>query len=148
MSLKEQLNEAVKEAMKAGDSAKKTTLRGALAAIKQVEVDEQKELDDGDILGVLQKEVKSRRESIADAEKAGRDDLIQAAEAEVVMLEAFLPQALSPEELEAIVKEVIAEVGASSMADMGAVMGAVMPKVKGRADGGAINQLVRQLLQG
>jgi len=148
MSLKEELNEAVKQALKAGDDAKKTTLRGALAAIKQVEVDQQKELDEGDIVGVLQKEVKSRRESIADAEKAGRDDLKQAAEAEIVMLEAFLPKGLSPEELEAIVKEVIAEVGASSMADMGKVMGAVMPKIKGRAEGGEINQIVRQLLQG
>jgi uncharacterized protein YqeY len=147
MSLKNDLNDALKAAMKAKNELEKMTLRGALAAIKQIEVDEQTELEDPDILGVLQKEVKSRKESIADAEKAGRDDLIATANDEIAILERFLPQALTPEELEAIVKETIAEVGAASMADMGKVMGAIMPKVKGRADGGQVNQLVRQLLQ-
>ena len=147
MPLKEELNQALKEAMKAKNELEKMTLRGALAAIKQIEVDEQTELEDPDILGVLQKEVKSRKESIADAEKAGRDDLIATANDEIAILERFLPQALTSEEVEAIVAETIAEVGAASMADMGKVMGAVMPKVKGRADGGLVNQLVRQLLQ-
>jgi uncharacterized protein YqeY len=148
MSLKDDLNNALKDAMRAKDDLRKTTLRGALAAIKLVEVDEQEELEDSDILRVLQKEVKSRQESIADAKKAERDDLIQTAEAEMGILQEFLPAGLTPEELEAIVKEAIAEAGASSMADMGKVMKAVMPKVQGRADGGQVNQIVRQLLQG
>lgn len=148
MSLKEKITDAVKQAMRDKDDQRKTTLRGAQAAIKQIEVDQQKELDDNDILGVLQKEVKMRHEAIADAEKAGRDDLVAEAKAEIAVLEEFLPKALSQEELETIIKETIKEVGAESMADMGKVMGAVMSKVKGRADGGQINQIVRQLLQG
>lgn len=147
MSLKTQLNDALKEAMKAKDDVKKTTIRGALAAIKQVEVDQQKELDESDLLAILQKEVKSRKESIADAEKAARPDLVEASQAEIKILETFLPAGLSQEELEAIVKETIAEVSAESMADMGKVMGAIMPKIKGRADGGQVNQIVRQQLQ-
>lgn len=147
MNLKEQLTNAVKEAMKANDEQRKTTLRGALAAIKQVEVDQQKELKDDDILAVLQKEVKSRHETIADSIKADRQDLVAKAEAEITILEQFLPQGLSEVELEAIVKQTIAEVGAVSIADMGKVMGAIMPKIIGRADGGQVNQMVRQLLQ-
>ena len=148
MSLKETLNNELKEALRAKDELRKTTIRGALAAIKQVEVDQRKELEDADILGILQKEVKSRKETIADAEKAERPDMIEQAEAEIAILEKFLPKGLSEEEVEAIVRETIAEVGAASMSDMGKVMGAVMPKIKGRADGGVVNQLVRKLLAG
>ena len=147
MDLKEQLTNAVKEAMKANDEQRKTTLRGVLAAIKQVEVDQQTELEDNDILGVLQKEVKSRNETIADSKKANRPDLVSKAEAEIAILEEFLPKGLTDAELEAIVKETIAEVEAGSMADIGKVMGAIMPKIKGRADGAQVNQMVRQLLQ-
>lgn len=147
MDLKEQLTNAVKEAMKANDEQRKTTLRGVLAAIKQVEVDQQTELEDNDILGVLQKEVKSRNETIADSKKANRPDLVSKAEAEIAILEEFLPKGLTDAELEAIVKETIAEVEAGSMADMGKVMGAIIPKIKGRADGAQVNQMVRQLLQ-
>ncbi len=147
MSLKEQINDAVKQAMKEKDDARKTTLRGVLASIKQIEVDQQKELNEDEVLGVLQKEVKMRHESIADSEKADRPDLVAKSQAEIAILEQFLPQAMSEEELTAIIKSTIAEVGATSMADMGKVMGAVMPKVKGRADGGQINQIVRQQLQ-
>lgn len=147
MSLKEQLKDALKDAMRAKDAERKMVLRGALAAIKQAEVDigEQKEED---ILGIVQKEYKGRKESIADAEKAERPDLIEAAKSEMTILEEFLPKGLTEEEVEAIVKEVIAQVGASSMADMGKVMGAVMPHTKGRADGGMVNQIVRKLLAG
>ena len=146
MSIREKINQKIKEAMKSGDELIKTTLRGALAAIKQVEIDQQKEVEEPEIIAILQKEVKSRKELIADAEKAERPDLIKTAEAEINILSAYLPETMSEEELTSKIKEAIAEVGASSMADMGKVMGAVIPKVKGRADGGQISQLVKQLL--
>jgi uncharacterized protein YqeY len=148
MSLLEKLNQDLKVAIKAKDETRKRVLRLALSAAKLVEVEKQEELDDAAVIGVLQKEVKSRQETIDDAEKAGRPDLIEVAEAEMEILEEYLPEAMSPEELETLVKEVIAQVGASSMADMGKVMGAIMPKIQGRADGGQVNQMVRQLLQG
>jgi hypothetical protein len=146
MKIQEQINEEIKNAMRSGDDLVKKTLRGAIAAIRQIEIDEQKELEEKEVIAVLQKEVKSRKESIADAEKAERPDLIEIAKAEMKILAPFLPEAMSEEELTAIIKEVIEAIGASSMADMGKVMGAVMPKVKGRADGGQINQVVKQLL--
>jgi len=147
MSLEEKLNHDLKEAMKAKDETRKRVLRLALLAVKLATVEKQEELDDGDVLSILQKEVKARQETIEDAEKAERQDLIETAKAETAILEEYLPEGLTPEELEALIKETIAEVGASSMADMGNVMKAVMPKVQGRADGGQVNQLVRQLLQ-
>ena len=146
MTLKETLSAAMKDAMKARDETRKIPLRLVMAAIKESEIDNQAELKDDEILRLIQKEVKSRHESISDAEKAGRDDLIAAAKAEMAVLQEYLPKALSPEELEAIIKETIAEVGAGSMADMGRVMQAVMPKLQGRAEGGQVNQLVRKLL--
>ena len=146
MSILEKINQEIKEAMKSHDELIKTTLRGALAAIKQVEIDQQIEVEEPEIIAILQKEVKSRKELIADAEKAERPDLIKTAEAEIKILSTYLPEVMSEEELTSIIKEVIAEVDASSMADMGKVMGATMPKVKGRADGGQISQLVKQLL--
>lgn len=148
MSLKDDLSNATKEALKAGDNLAKLTLRGALAAIKQIEVDERKELDDADILGILQKQVKSRHESIADAEKAERQDLIDEAKAEIAILEKYLPAGLSEEEIQTIVKEAITEAGASSPADMGNVMKLVMPKIKGRANGSQVSSMVKELLQG
>jgi uncharacterized protein YqeY len=147
MSLLEKLNQDLKVAIKAKDETRKRVLRLALTAAKLAEVEKQKELDDAAVIAVLQKEVKSRQETMEDAEKANRQDLIEVAKAEMKILEEYLPEAMSPEELEALVKEVIAEVGATSMADMGKVMGAIMPKIQGRAEGGQVNQLVRQLLQ-
>jgi uncharacterized protein YqeY len=146
MTLKDTLSAAMREAMKAKDETRKVPLRLVMAAIKEEEIDKQKELNDEDVLRLVQKEVKSRQESIADAEKAGREDLIATANAEMAVLQEYLPQPLSPEELEALVKEAIAEEGAASMADMGKVMKAAMVKVQGRADGGQISQLVRKLL--
>jgi hypothetical protein len=145
MSLKDELNNALKDAMRANDALRKMVLRGALSNIKLTEVDSG-ELSEGDLLGIIQKEVKSRRESIADAEKAERDDLINNAEAEIAILEEFLPQGLSEAELKALVDEAIAEVGAASPADMGKVMGVLMPRIQGRADGGAASKLVRDAL--
>ena len=147
MTLKDDLNNHLKEALKANDKIRKNTIRLAMTSIKLAEVEKGGELDDKEVLIILQKEAKARQETIADSEKAERPDLIEEAKAELDILQTYLPEALTPEELEALVKEAIAEVEASSMADMGKVMQAVMPKVQGRADGGQVNQLVRQLLQ-
>ncbi len=146
MDLKTELQEALKEAMRAGDKRRKKTLRMALAEIKNKEIEKGGALEDSEILGILQKEVKSRRETIEGAEQAERPDLIQEAEAEIEILKEFLPQPLSKEELRSLVKEIISEVGAESMADMGKVMGALMPKIRGRADGKEANEIVRDLL--
>ncbi|MBT3240358.1 MAG: GatB/YqeY domain-containing protein [Chloroflexi bacterium] len=146
MSIREKINEEIKIAMKSGDEMVKMVLRGTLAAIKQVEIDERKDLEEAEVLSIVQKEVKSRKESIADAKKAERPDLIEAAEKEMEILAVFLPEAMSDEELTSIIKDVISQVGATSMSDMGKVMGGVMPQVKGRADGGQINQIVKALL--
>lgn len=146
MSIKLELTQALKDAMRSKNEVQKRTVRMALAAVKNAEIDQQHELDDPAILAILQKEVKMRRETIEGAQQAGRDDLIAEAEAEIAVLEGFLPKGLTPEELEAIVAAAIAEVGASSMREMGQVMQAVMPKVRGRADGKDVNQIVRKLL--
>ena len=143
---KEQLSQALKNAMRAQDDVRKRTVRMALAAIKNAEIDKQAELDEPAVYAILQKEVKARRETIEGAQQAGRDDLIAEAEAEIAVLDEFLPQSLTSEELEAIVSETITAVGAASMREMGAVMQAVMPKVQGRADGKEVNQIVRRLL--
>lgn len=148
MSKKKDFEQALKEAMRAKDSLRKSTLRGVLTAIKEAEVREQSDLDDTAILAILQKEVKSRQESIADAERAGRDDLIKSAQAETAVLEEYLPEAISDEELEALVIEAITEVGASTPGDMGKVMKLILPRIEGRADGGKVSQVVRQKLQG
>ena len=147
MSIKDELTSAMKESMKSGDNMAKLTLRGVLAAIQLVEVDQRVELKDEDVLGILQKQVKSRNESIADAEKAGRQDLIDEAKAEIGIIDKYLPAGLSEEEIEAIVKEAIKEAGATSPADMGNVMKILMPKVKGRADGSLVSKMVKDLLQ-
>jgi len=146
MSLKTELQEALKEAMRAGDKRRKKTLRMALAEIKNKEIEKGEELEDPEILTVLQKEVKSRQEMIEGAEKAGRSDLIKEAEADIEILKEFLPQPLSHDELRSLVREVVSEVGAESMADMGKVMGTLMPKIRGRADGKEANEIVREIL--
>ncbi|TAK10797.1 MAG: GatB/YqeY domain-containing protein [Anaerolineae bacterium] len=148
MSLKDELSSALKDAMRASDDGRKIPLRLVISAIQLAQVEKGSELDDTEVMGIIQKEVKARRESIADAEKAKRDDLVEAAQAEMVVLESFLPKGLTVEELEAIVRAAIAEAGATSPADMGAVMKLLVPKTKGRADGGQVSALVRQLLQG
>ena len=147
MTLKNQLNDSLKEAMKSGDEIGKRTLRMALAAVKQVEVDKRIELDDAAIMALLQKEIKNRRESLAEAQKASRTDLIEANEAEIKVIEAFLPKAMPAEELRALVQAAIAEAGAASMSDMGKVMKLVMPKVAGKAPNDMISATVKELLQ-
>ncbi len=148
MAVKSDLEAALRDAMRANDAVRKSTLRVALTAIKEAEVQKMSELDDPAVLAILQKEVKSRQEALAEAEKAGRQDLVENAKAEMKVLEGFLPKGLSEQELEAIVQAAITEVGASTPADMGKVMKAVLPKVQGRADGGQVSQLVRSKLQG
>jgi uncharacterized protein YqeY len=147
MSIKTQLNDSLKDAMKSGDEVRKRTVRMALASIKQVEVDKRVELDDAAVMGILQKEMKNRRESLEEARRANRPDLIEANEAEIRVLEAFLPKAMPAEELSAIVQAAITETGASSPADMGKVMKVVIPKVAGRAPNDMISATVRESLQ-
>jgi uncharacterized protein YqeY len=147
MDLKTQLNEGLKQAMKSGDELRKRTLRMALAAIKQAEVDRQVTLDDAGVLAVLQKEIKIRREALEEAQKAGRADLLADAQAEIEALSAFLPKGLSPEELRELARQVIAETGAATPAAMGQVMKALLPKVAGRAPGDQVSAVVRELLQ-
>ncbi|MEP6894632.1 MAG: GatB/YqeY domain-containing protein [Chloroflexota bacterium] len=147
MTIKSQLNDSMKDAMKSGDEVRKRTVRMALAAVKQVEVDKRIELDDMAIMALLQKEVKNRRESLEEAKKANRADLIADNEAEIKVLEVFLPKAMPAEDLRALVQAAITETGAAGPADMGKVMKTVMPKVAGRAPNDAVSAAVRELLQ-
>lgn len=148
MSIKDKLRDALTQAMKSGDVPRKTTLRLALAAVKNAEIEARGELDDDLVLSLLQKEVKARQETIEGAQQAKRPDLIQKAEEEIAILNEFLPQQLSQDELRALVQELIAESGASSLAEIGKVMGLLMPRIRGRADGKEANQIVRELLGG
>ena len=147
MTIKTQLNESMKDAMKSGDEVRKRTVRMVLAAVKQTEVDKRIELDDPAVMNLIQKEIKNRRESLEEAKKANRPDLVEANEAEIQILQAFLPQAMPVEELRALVQAAIAETGASSPADMGKVMKTVLPKVTGRAPNDVVSATVRELLQ-
>lgn len=147
MSLVDQLKEQMKEAMRAKDKVRLGTIRMALAAIKQIEVDNRETLNDDQAIAVLTKMVKQRRDSIAQYEAAGRDELAQAEAGEIRVLETFLPKPLSEEEVAALVDETIQAVGASSMADMGKVMGALKPKVQGRADMASIGALIKAKLK-
>ena len=147
MTLKTQLNDSVKEAMKSGDEIRKRTVRMVLAAVKQAEVDKRVELDDTAVMSLIQKEMKNRRESLEEARKAQRADLVEANEAEINILQAFLPKAMPAEELNALVQAAIAETGAASPADMGKVMKVVMAKVEGRAPNDMVSAAVREQLQ-
>jgi len=144
--LKQQITDAMKAAMKGGDKARLSVVRLMLAAIKQREVDERIELDDSQVLAVLDKMVKQRRDSIKQYSDAGRDDLAAQENAEIEVIQEFLPAGLSEAEVMAIIDAAIAETGAASMRDMGKVMGIVKPKVQGRADVGQVSGLVKQKL--
>ncbi len=148
MDIKSQLNESMKDAMRSGDTVRRTTVRMALAAIKQVEVDKRIELDELAVIALLQKEIKNRKEAIEEAKTAGRNDLIGDNEEEIAVLEKFLPEAMSADELREIVSAAIAETGAASMADMGKVMKVALEKVAGRAPGGEVSAIVREQLAG
>lgn len=146
MDIKTQLTEAMRRAMKANDDVSRRTTRMALAAIKQVEVDKQTTLDDAAVMLLLQKEIKNRREAIEEARKANRLDLVGDNEAEIKVVEAFLPKALTPEELRDLVKAAIAETGAAAPTDMGRVMKVLMPRLAGRAAGDQVSAAVKELL--
>jgi len=146
MSIKVQLNESMKDAMRSGDEVRKRTVRMALAAVKQVEVDKRVELDDAAVMGLLQKEIKNRREAIEEAKKANRPDLIEENEAEIKVLQAFLPEAMPADELRALVQAAITETGAASPSDMGKVMKVAIAKVAGRAPSDMVSATVRELL--
>ncbi len=147
MDTKAQLQQALKDAMRQRDELRKRTIRSALAALKMAEVEAGGALDEQAQWAVLQKEIKMRRETIEGAQKAGRDDLVVEAQAEIAVLQEFLPPALDEAALEAMAREAIAEVGATSMREMGKVMAVLMPRVQGRATGGQVSQVVRRLLQ-
>jgi uncharacterized protein YqeY len=147
METKAKLESALKGAMKSGDDVTRRTVRMALAAVRQAEIDRQITLDESSALSIIQKEIKTRKESVEEARRAERPDIVAATEAEIKVLEGFLPEPLSAEELKALAVAAIAEVGASSPSDMGKVMKVLMPQVAGRAPGDQISATVRQLLQ-
>lgn len=143
---REQINAALKEAMRAKDTPTRDVLRMALSAIGQVEVDQRRTLSPEEALAVLQREAKTRREAIAEAENAGRGDIAEVERSRLAILERFLPRQLSREEVAALARDAIAESAAASPKDMGKVMALLMPKVKGVADGKLVNDVVRELL--
>mgnify|MGYP001465041665 FL=1 len=146
MSLKARISDDMKSAMKAGDKDRLRVVRLILAAIKQVEVDKRIELDDAAVLGVLEKMVKQRRDSVEQFQKGNRDDLAQIELSEIAVLEEYLPEQLSDDELDAMIDEVIGTTGAESIRDMGKVMGAIKAKAAGRADMGAVGARVKAKL--
>ena len=145
-SLKSKLQEDMKSSMKGGDKERLAVIRMMLAAIKQVEVDERIDPDDARITAIIDKMAKQRRESIAQFETAKRDDLIAIEAAELEIIQEYLPEALSEEQINALVEQAIVSTGASSMQDMGKLMGALKPQLQGRADMGQVSQLVKSRL--
>ena len=148
MSLKQQISDDMKSAMRAKESERLATIRLLMAAIKQREVDERIELDDAAIVTVLDKMVKQRKDSIAAFTQANRMDLADKEAAEIKVLEAYLPQRMSADEITAAVKTIVAELGASGPGDMGKVMGAVKAKLAGKADMGLVSAAVKSALAG
>ena len=148
MSLKARITDDMKTAMRAKETARLGTIRLLLAAIKQKEVDERTELDDAAVSGIVEKLIKQRKDSISQFQAAGRDDLVAAEQAELVVLQAYLPEQLSAAEVEAAVAAAIAESGASSAKDMGKVMGLLKPRLAGRADMGQVSALIKTRLAG
>ncbi len=146
MSIKERLQQDLKESLKKKDTIRLNTIRSIINAIKNKEIDLRKEVTEEEIYTILNSLAKQRRESIEQYEKGGRQDLVDQEKRELEIILEYLPEQLSEKEIEKIVKETIEEVGASSMKDLGKVMKAVMPKVKGRADGKKVNEIVRSLL--
>jgi uncharacterized protein YqeY len=147
MDTRTALESTLKDALRAGDDLRKRTIRQALAAIKQADIDRQTTIDDSAALAIVQREIRTRRESIEEARKAGRPETVRELEAEIRVLEEFIPEAMSADELRSLVETAISETGAASPSDMGKVMKAVMPRVAGRAPGDQVSQAVRQILQ-
>ena len=148
MSLKEQLTADMKEAMKNKEKERLAVIRMVRGAIRQQEIDGQKELGEEDVIAVISKEVKMRRDSIEEFQKGGREDLVEKTQAEIDVLLPYLPAQLSEDEVRELVKAAVEQTGAATPKDVGKVMGVLMPKVKGRADGKMVNTIVKSFLQG
>jgi uncharacterized protein len=146
MALKDRITEDMKAAMRSGEKERLATIRLALAAIKQREVDERITLDDTQVLAVLEKMIKQRREAIVQFEAGARADLVAKESAEIAVLQGYLPAQLASAEIDTLIAEAIAATGAASIKDMGKVMAAVKPKVQGRADMGAVSARIKQKL--
>jgi hypothetical protein len=146
MSLKERIQQDMKDAMRAGDKSRLGTIRLMLAAIKQKEVDDRKDLDDAEVTLVLDKMVKQRRESISQFEKAGRADLVEQETAELAVIQSYLPEPLGESELNTLIDAAMSQTGATSIRDMGKVMALLKPDLQGRADMGAVSALIKARL--
>ena len=146
MSLKEQITEDMKNAMRAKETGRLGTIRLLLAAMKQKEVDERVELDDTAVIAIVEKLIKQRKDSISQFQAAGRDDLVAIENAELVVLQAYMPAQMSEAEVAAVVAEAVAQVGAAGPQDMGKVMGIVKPKLAGKADMGVVSAQVKAAL--
>ena len=146
MSMKSQITDAMKDAMRAKDKPRLGAIRLILSEVKRIEVDERIEIDDERLLAILDKMIKQRRDSITQYEAAGRDELAAIEIGEIAVIQDFLPTALTEEEINAMIAVAIAETGAESMRDMGKVMGILRPQIQGRADGGAVSGLVKVAL--
>lgn len=146
MSLNAQIKADIKDAMRAKDVQKRDTLRNIQVAVKDIEVNERREVTDADVEAILVKYAKQREDAMAQFKDAGREDLVEKEQAELLIVKSYLPEPMSDEELESILKEIIASTGAESMKDMGKVMGAAKAKIGSKADGGRINVCVKALL--
>jgi len=146
MSLNAQIKSDIKDAMRAKDVQKRDTLRNIQVAVKDIEVNERRDVTDADLEAILMKYAKQREDAMAQFKDAGREDLVEKEQAELVIVRSYLPEPMSDEELETIIKEIIASTGAESMKDMGKVMGAAKAKIGNKADGGRINVCVKALL--
>lgn len=147
MSLLTWLNEDMKTAMKARDKEKLTVIRMLKSSIQNEQIKLGKELNDEEELTVLSREMKQRKDSLTEFEKANREDLVEKVKAEIAIVEKYMPEQLTKEELTAIITDAIQQTGATSMKEFGKIMGAVMPKVKGKADGSQVNMIAKQLLK-
>lgn len=147
MNLSERLDQDMKQAMKSKDKFTLSTIRMVRSTIKYLEIDLKRTLDDNEVLDILSREIKQRKDALQEFESAGRDELAANTKAEIEIISKYLPEQLTEEEIKVIVQQTIQETGASSKSEMGKVMSALMPKVKGRADGKLVNQLVLQFLQ-
>jgi len=146
MSLNAQIKSDIKDAMRSKDTVKRDTLRNIQAAVKQIEVDERRDVTDADMEAIMMKYLKQREDAKTQFADAGRDDLVAKEDAEIAIIKPYLPEPMDDIQLEATLKEVIASVGAQSMKDMGKVMGGAKTAIGSRADGGRINQMVKKLL--
>jgi len=146
MSLKDQIKSDVKDAMRAKEVVKRNTLRNIQAAIKQIEVDERRDVTDADVETIMMKYLKQREDAKTQFADAGRDDLVEKENAEIAIVKAYLPEPMDDAELESVLKDIISSIGAESMKDMGKVMGGAKAAIGSRADGGRINIMVKKLL--